>query len=161
MTDPNASPEETLRRLSWPVRLTRACMLAERITRGFWPVWTLLFAVIAALAFGLHDWLPVEVLWIGSLAVLAVLIWSLVRGVRQFRWPTRAEALERLDASLPGRPIAALTDAQALGAGDAGSLAVWRAHIARMAERAKAARAKMPDLRLAARDDAARESVRW
>ena len=152
MTDPNASPEETLRRLSWPVRLTRAGMLAERITRGFWPVWTLLFAVIAALAFGLHDWLPVEVLWIGSLAVLAVLVWSLARGVRQFRWPTRAEALERLDASLPGRPIAALTDAQALGAGDAGSLAVWRAHIARMAERAKAARAKMPDLRLAARD---------
>ncbi len=40
-----ASSGETF---TWPVRLTRAGMLAERITRGFWPVWTILFAVIAA-----------------------------------------------------------------------------------------------------------------
>lgn len=152
MTEPKAIPEGALRRLAWPMRLTRAGMVAERVTRGFWPVWTILFAIIAALAFGLHDWLPVEVLWIGSVLVLAVLIWSLYRGIRQFRWPTRDEALARLDARLPGRPIAALTDAQALGADDAGSLAVWRAHVARMTERATKARATMPDLRLATRD---------
>lgn len=152
MTESKAIREETLRRLVWPLRLTRAGMVAERVTRGFWPVWSILFAIIAALAFGLHDWLPVEVLWIGSLAILALFLWSLYRGIRQFRWPSRDEALARLDTRLPGRPIAALTDAQALGSDDPGSLAVWRAHVARMAERAAKARAAMPDLRLAARD---------
>ncbi len=152
MSDTEAISDKALRRLAWPLRLTRAGMVAERITRGFWPVWTILFAIIAALAFGLHDWLPVEVLWIGSVATFGVLLWSLVRGIRQFRWPTRTQALARLDANLPGRPIAALTDAQALGAEDAGSLAVWRAHVARMAERAAKARAKAPDLTLAKRD---------
>ncbi|MGL4279267.1 MAG: TIGR02302 family protein [Albidovulum sp.] len=152
MSEPKAIPEGALRRLVWPMRLTQAGMVAERVTRGFWPVWTILFAIIAALAFGLHDWLPVEILWIGSLVVLCGLVWSLWRGIRQFRWPTRGEALARLDAHLPGRPIAALTDAQALGADDAGSLAVWRAHVARMTERATKARATMPDLRLATRD---------
>jgi uncharacterized protein (TIGR02302 family) len=152
MTEPTAITDGALRRLAWPLRLTRAGMVAERITRGFWPVWTLLFAIIAALAFGLHDWLPVEILWFGTVATLGALLWSMVRGVRRFRWPTRAEALARLDANLPGRPIAALTDAQALGSGDAGSLAVWRAHVARMAERAAQARAKAPDLSLSTRD---------
>lgn len=152
MTEPKAIPEGALRRLAWPLRLTRAGMVAERVTRGFWPVWSILFAIIAALAFGLHDWLPVEVLWIGSLVALGALLWSLYRGIRQFRWPTQGEALTRLDARLPGRPIAALTDAQALGADDPGSLAVWRAHVARMTERATKARATMPDLRLANRD---------
>ncbi|WP_347313568.1 TIGR02302 family protein [Defluviimonas sp. SAOS-178_SWC] len=127
-------------------------MAAERITRGFWPVWTLLFAVIAALAFGLQDWLPLEVLWIGGLLVLLGLLWALWHGIRGFRWPTRAEALERLDRALPGRPIAALSDSQALGGHDAGSTAVWRAHVARMAERAGKARASAPDLRIARRD---------
>ncbi len=152
MNETKTISEEALRRLAWPLRLTRAGMVAERVTRGFWPVWTLLFAIIAALAFGLHDWLPVEVLWIGSLVVFGALLWSLIRGAMRFHWPTRIEALARLDATLPGRPIAALTDAQALGAADAGSLAVWRAHVARMAQRAKAARASAPDLRLSRRD---------
>ncbi|OYX43695.1 MAG: TIGR02302 family protein [Rhodobacterales bacterium 32-67-9] len=127
-------------------------MVAERITRGFWPVWTLLFAAIAALAFGLQDWMPLEAVWIGGVLFLLGLLWALWRGIRGFRWPSREEALERLDRTLPGRPIAALSDSQALGGGDAGSMAVWRAHVARMAERAGAARAPAPDLRIAARD---------
>ncbi len=152
MTRIKALPHEALRRLVWPVRLTRAGMVAERITRGFWPVWTLLFAAIAALAFGLQDWMPLEAVWIGGVLFLLGLLWALWRGIRGFRWPSREEALERLDRTLPGRPIAALSDSQALGGGDAGSMAVWRAHVARMAERAGAARAPAPDLRIAARD---------
>lgn len=152
MTDTKAITDGALRRLAWPVRLTRAGMVAERVTRGFWPVWTLFFAIIAALAFGLHDWLPVEILWFGVMATLGALVWAFIRGIRHFRWPTRAEALARLDATLPGRPIAALSDAQALGGQDAGSLAVWRLHIARMAERAAKARARTPDLNLSGRD---------
>src|SRR5690606_6715894 len=101
---------------------------------------------------GAQDWLPLEVFWVGGVFALLGLLWALVRGIRQFRWPTEAEALDRLDRTLPGRPIAALTDSLAMGGGDAGTASVWRAHVARMADRARTARAPAPDLRIAARD---------
>ncbi len=66
--------------------------------------------------------------------------------------PAGQDALDRLDATLPGRPIATLTDTQAIGASDPASHAVWAAHQARMAARAATARAVAPDLRLATRD---------
>ncbi|GAB4389861.1 TIGR02302 family protein [Albidovulum sp.] len=145
-------PPEALKRLKWPLRLTRWGMAAERITRRFWPVWTILLGLIAALAFGVQDVLPAGALAAGGGVVLLALAVALARGARGFRWPTRAEALARIDARLPGRPIAALEDELALGAADAGTWAVWRAHVARMAERAAAAPAVLPDLRLARHD---------
>ncbi len=144
--------DATLQRLKWPLRLTLAGMAAERVTRGFWPVWTILFLVMAALGFGAQDVLPLEIVWGGGLLAIAGLLWALFRGVVQFRWPTRSDALERLDARLKGRPIAALTDAQALGQADAGTKSVWTAHVERMAARAASARAEAPDLRIARRD---------
>ncbi|MFU8777552.1 MAG: TIGR02302 family protein, partial [Roseovarius sp.] len=60
--------------------------------------------------------------------------------------------LARLDDAMPGRPLAALADVQAIGAGDTGSAALWRAHQARMAARAARARAVEPDLRLSRHD---------
>src|SRR5690606_41716385 len=54
---------------------------------------------------GAQDWLPLEVFWVGGVFALLGLLWALVRGIRQFRWPTEAEALDRLDRTLPGRPI--------------------------------------------------------
>lgn len=152
MTKIKALPHETLGRLAWPVRLTRAGMVAERITRDFWPVWTILFALIAALSFGVQDWLALEAVWIGGVLAIVGLLWALVHGIRRFRWPTTAEVFDRLDRTLPGRPIAALTDSLALGGDDGGTASVWRAHVARMAERALKARAPAPDLRIAARD---------
>ena len=127
-------------------------MVAERAARAFWPLWSVLCLVTAATAFGLADALSPFALRTLAGLLLAALIVALVLGVRRFRWPSRDEALARLDASLPGRPIAALSDVQALGAADAGSAAVWRTHIARMADRAMAARAGAPDLRLSRRD---------
>ena len=41
-----------LARLVRPLRLTRIGLAAERLTRAFWPVWSVLFAVAAALFFG-------------------------------------------------------------------------------------------------------------
>ncbi len=52
----------------------------------------------------------------------------------------------------PAGPIAAIADTQAIGSGDAASEAVWRAHMARMAERTKEARVVEPDLRVSDRD---------
>ena len=53
---------------------------------------------------------------------------------------------------MPGRPLAALGDRQAIGGGDPASEALWQAHLRRMAERASAAKAVEPDLALAPRD---------
>jgi uncharacterized protein (TIGR02302 family) len=144
--------EATLAHLSRPLRLTLAGIWAERLLRAFWPLWSILFVTLAALSFDLHQTLPVEIVWVGLVAAVAGTLWALVAGLRQFRRPTREQALARLDATMPGRPIATLADTQAVGTGDPASQAVWQAHRTRMAERAAAARAVIPDLRLARQD---------
>ncbi|MFU8881970.1 MAG: DUF4175 domain-containing protein, partial [Rhodobacterales bacterium] len=146
------TPDSLLKRLRWPLLLTRAGLLAERVWRAFWPLWTVVTLLLAALMLGLQDSLPVEAVWAGLMAAGLGMLAAALRGVMRFRWPLRAEALARLDASLPGRPISAVLDRQAIGGGDAASVAVWQAHQARMAARAGQARAVAPDLDMAPRD---------
>ncbi len=143
---------DTLRRLRWPLFLTFLGLLAERLARAFWPLWSICIAALALLMLGVQDSASVEVVWgFAALSVMAAL-WCLVRGAFRFRFPRRAEALSRLDASLKGHPLQALRDSQAIGAGDAGSNALWASHQRRMAARAAQARAVEPDLRLSSRD---------
>ncbi|MFG6591774.1 DUF4175 domain-containing protein [Sulfitobacter sp. 1A12157] len=143
---------DRLRALRWPLRLTWAGMLAEALVQALWPMLALVLAVLAALMMGAQDALAGGVLW----AVLAVIglaaLFTLVFALRRFRLPSRAAALARLDDSLPGRPIRALLDDQAIGAGDAASAAVWQAHQRRMAARAAAAKPVKGDLRVAQAD---------
>ncbi|WP_122072565.1 DUF4175 domain-containing protein [Pseudophaeobacter sp. EL27] len=138
--------------LRWPLRLTQAGLFCERALRGFWPLFSVLAATAAALMLGLHDLLPNPVLWSLAAVVLLALVASLIFGLWRFRFPRRAEARARLDASLPGRPVTALLDAQAIGLGDAGATALWQAHQARMARAAAEARAPAPNLRIASAD---------
>lgn len=152
MSVENVPSDDALRRLRWPLRLTFWGLLAERVTRAFWPLWSLGLLILAALMLGLHDQLPLEAVWAGAVLGGLGLLAALVRGVMRFRMPTRAEALDRVDRTLPGRPITALGDTQAIGSGDAASQMVWKAHVARMAERVAAARAVQPDLRISKRD---------
>ena len=153
------SPDETelldasvRRRLRRALTLTRAGMLAERATRAFWPLWTLVFAGLAATLLGLHLTLPLEAVWALGVVILvgggAALLWGILR----FRAPTAAEAALRLDATLPGRPLSALVDLPAIGGADADSRALWEAHRTRMARRLEVARAVPGDLKLASRD---------
>ena len=141
-----------LRVLRGPLRLTWAGMWAEALVQALWPMLTLVLAVLAALMMGAQDGLGGNLLW----AVFAVLgiafLGTLVFALRRFRVPSRADALARLDASLPGRPIRALLDDQAIGAGDAASAAVWKAHQKRMAARAAAAKPVKGDLRVSRAD---------
>lgn len=142
----------TLERLRLPITATHAGLWAERISRAFWPLWSVVLLVLAALGFDAHQTLPVEAVWIGAIAVAAALLWTGISGFRSFRAPTRVEAMARLDASLPGRPLSALADTQAIGGNDPASAAVWAAHRQRMAARAAQAKPVAPDLRLARRD---------
>lgn len=145
-------PGDAAKRLSRPLRLTLAGMVVERITRALWPFATTAMAASALLLSGVLALWPG---WIGQalIATLAlVALVSLVFGLRRFQPVQRSEALARLDATLPGSPIAALTDTQAIGAGDAASEAVWATHRARMAERLAALRPLPPRPGLARRD---------
>ncbi|THD83570.1 TIGR02302 family protein [Aliigemmobacter aestuarii] len=143
---------DDLERLRWPLRLTYAGLWAERIARAFWPLWTTLALTLAALLLGVQDFLPLEAVWTGlGLALLLALGTGFV-GARRFRRPTPREAVDRLDAAMPGNPLAALRDRQAIGTDDPASAAVWRAHRLRMADRLKDARAVRPDPALAPRD---------
>lgn len=143
---------QTLTRVARPLALTRAGLVAERAARAFWPLWSVLILTLGLLMLGVQDLVRVEAVWAAG-AVLAVLaLGGLVYGARMFRWPSREEALLRLDASLTGRPLQTLRDAQTVGAGDLGSERLWAAHQARMAERAAQARAVEPDLRVSSRD---------
>lgn len=144
--------ELPLKKLRLPLALTRLGMGAERVLRRFWPFFSIVMLVLAVLMLGLHDATLVEVVWVGAVTSLLAALAALVWGARGFSWPSRAEALARLDATLPGRPIQALMDDQAIGGDDPASAAVWRAHQKRMETRASAAKAAKPDLKIARSD---------
>ena len=152
MQDNNRAIDTSFARPIRALRLTWAGLLAERLVRCFWPVWSLVFGLVAVLAFDLHLAAPLRAIWIMAGLWGLALLFFVVAGFWRFRWPSRAEALARLDAALPGRPLATLADRQAVGAADPASAAVWQAHLARMAERASQARPVQPDLRLSRRD---------
>ncbi|ODT59725.1 MULTISPECIES: DUF4175 family protein [Paracoccus] len=130
------------------LRLTRYGMVWERGARAFWPLATLMAFGVAALALGAVAALPDAVLpWLVGLWLLAVIA-AAGRGGWLFRRVRRAEAVARLDGTLPGRPLTALTDRPAIG----GDGPLWQAHLAQMRDAAMAARAVRPDADLAPRD---------
>jgi uncharacterized protein (TIGR02302 family) len=151
MAEPTAIPP-VLNKLRLPLFLTRCGLLAEQLLRGFWPLISVILLAAALLMLGVQDHLPIEAVWVGTVVFALAALVAAISGVRRFVWPTRQMALARLDATLPGRPIQAVMDQQAIGTGDESSMAVWRAHQARMADRAAAAQAPAPDLKLARRD---------
>lgn len=138
--------------MKWPVFATRVGMVAETAVRAFWPLLSVVFLILAPLMFGWQDVLPLEAFWILVVVATTGLIAAAVFGLRRFRMPSRVSAISRVDAAIPGRPIAAMADAQAIGRGDPASEAVWRAHLARMQTRSHAARAVEPNLRISDRD---------
>ena len=135
-----------------PVLLTRLGLITERITQEFWPTWTVLFFGLAPLIMGWQDFLPLELMLGYEVVSLMALLWTLYHGMRAMKWPRHAEAIARVDARLPGRPIAALNDVQAIGAGDKASEVIWNVHLVRMQQKTFDARAVEPDLCLASRD---------
>ncbi len=148
----SAGPDYVLRKLRLPLFLTRAGLISEQIVRSFWPLISVLLTILAALMLGFQDRLPLEVVWVATVvSVLATLATGYL-GFRRFHWPTYTDSLEKLDETLPGRPIQAVLDDQAIGGDDPASAAVWSAHQDRMSQRAAKARAAAPDLRVSRLD---------
>lgn len=149
---PPPVPGDPLAEFARPLALTRAAMAAERLLRAFWPALVLAALTFTALAFRLQDLLsPRLASTAAGLAAFALAL-AVGAGLRGLRLPSRAEALARLDAGLPGQPLSALSDRMVLGRGDPAAEALWLAHLRRMAAQARAARAPLPQPELAPRD---------
>lgn len=143
---------EILAPLKRPVRWTLLGLWAERITHAFWPLWIALLVVWSVLLWGeFPEGGGAAIAAFGLVALLALSATAFL-GVRRFRVPRRDDALVRVDQTLPGRPVSAILDQQALGAEDAASKAVWDAHRARMRKLLAGARTAPPDLRLSRSD---------
>lgn len=141
-------PAPTNGRVDRAVWLTRWGMVWERGARAFWPLAALLAGLFSALWLGLVAMLPVAALpWL-SVAALVLVIGAAIRGGLRYRRVSGADAVLRLDQTLPGRPLAALADRAAIG----GEGALWQAHLAQMRARAAMARAVPPLADLAPRD---------
>ncbi len=151
-TEQRAKKLRALSALRWPLRRTWLGLFAERFIRAFWPLWSIMFVLYAAVSFGLQDRLTLELFYFLGLGSLGALAWFTYQGFAGFRWPRGAEVMDRLDRSLKGRPLSAMWDEQAIGASDVQSVQVWSVHVERMIDMARKARAVAPDLRLSQSD---------
>ncbi|MFS4582048.1 DUF4175 domain-containing protein [Phaeobacter sp. C3_T13_0] len=141
-----------LRSIRWPLRFTWLGLIVERLVCSFWPLTTLVMIALAAVMLGLHEELPVEMVWVGAVVLVLAGTTAVGFGLWRYRWPRLSDALMRLDTTVRGHPIAALLDAQAIGSNDPASQALWKAHQYRMQTRAATAVAPMPDLSVARAD---------
>lgn len=133
-------------------RAQSRALTAERLTRSFWPLWTVAAVFMGTAMSGAFDLAPS---WLHAAllaAFAAAALGALVFGARRFRKPTDIEALAALDEGAADRPVASLSDHQALGAGDPAARAIWALHQRRLAERALRATPRPADLRLSSRD---------
>jgi uncharacterized protein (TIGR02302 family) len=123
-------------------------MVWERAIAAFWPLAVLLSAGFAALLLGVVQVTPLTVLpWIAGLWLILVIAAAIIGGLRLHRVHL-SDAVLRLDRTLPGRPLTALSDRAAIG----GQGALWAAHLSQMQAAAQNARAVPPDAGLTRRD---------
>ena len=148
MTANLALPKATQKAL-W---LTWLGLWAERITRAFWPVWSVVFVAVGAVLLGVHEALSEIAIFVVGVGFFLCALAAIIRGAWRLRRPKWGEAQTRLDKTLTGRPISALLDAQAIGTSDPGSQAVWGIHQNRMRAQAANAEAVAPDLRVSRLD---------
>ncbi|MDH5798652.1 MAG: DUF4175 domain-containing protein, partial [Paracoccaceae bacterium] len=140
------------KRLRLVVLLTRAGLAVERALKAFWPLGSIFLFVLSAIAFGLHDILPLAVLFAAGVLVIAALAVAVVLGFRRFSMPLGLDAVRWLDETATGAPLEALSDMPALGKSDPASIALWRLHQNRMAEAVRSLRPRAPSLQLAGLD---------
>ncbi|MBV9066541.1 MAG: TIGR02302 family protein, partial [Methylobacteriaceae bacterium] len=145
--------EAGLWRLQRLVARARAALAWENIWRAAAPVLTILGVFLAVSWAGawqvLPHWARIAGLALFALAILFV-FWREAR----LRWPSRAEALARLDrdSGVPHRPASALEDTLANRSSDPATQALWALHRRRL--EAEMARLKIaaPSPRVAQRD---------
>jgi uncharacterized protein (TIGR02302 family) len=131
--DPSAAAERLISR-------SRLALLWERVWPALWLPLAVLLVFLTASWIGL--WLQLgptgRQIGVGAFALaLIASLWPLAR----LAWPTRAEALRRLDRGAPDghRPATTAMDTLSIGSSDPMAQAIWKVHV----ERQRAALARL------------------
>jgi uncharacterized protein (TIGR02302 family) len=143
--------------LSRRLRLASLALLWERLWPALAPAAAVVVLFLVVALFDLPERLP-GMLQLGLLVLFGIgLAAALVWGFRGFRLPHETAARRRIerDSGLVHRPLAAIDDTIASGAGDADSLALWQAHRRRMAAAARRLKLTWPKAGLVERDPVA------
>ncbi len=150
---PSAGPAFIRSRLEKLVRHSRAALFVERFWRALLPV-----LVVAGLFVGvswLGLWLALPA-WAGPLGIAGFAVAALLaaRDLVRLAWPTRTDALHRVEkaSGYTHRPLTALEDDITVGANDPESRAIWALHQRRTAAAVAAIRSKAPDPQAFRRD---------
>lgn len=135
-TPPGSRRDPLIERL---ILRARAALVWERLWRAMAPALGILGLFLLVSFLGLWQITPRfgRMAGVGAFVLAFIIsLWS----IKRFRWPSRAEALARVDeaSGLAHRPAAVLSDAPA-NAGDPLTRALWAAH----RRRAEALRARM------------------
>jgi len=147
------SPDLPTFRLSRQVVLSGLALIWERIFPALWPAIAVIGLFVASSLFGIWSlvpwWLHL-ILLVGFVVAFGWALWS-ARGA--FRFPTREEAIRRLErgSQIAHRPLTTLLDAPS-GSTSGRSRTVWQVHQRRMAGLIARLRVAWPEPGLAARD---------
>ena len=146
-----AALARAMRRRLWLARLTLAW---ERLWRSVWPAAGVAGLFVATALLEIWTKLPG---WMHAAALVlfgAGFALALAHGLRRLSLPSEAEAVRRLElaSGFDHRPLAALRDRPAKGAGDNLSRRLWRVHLERMAGRARRLRVGLASPGLARHD---------
>ncbi|WP_209015745.1 TIGR02302 family protein [Roseibium sp. RKSG952] len=135
-------------RLETLVQRSRAILFAEDFWRALLPVLTVAGIFIGLSWLGIWIDSPVWLRVIGLLGFAAAFLWS-VRGFYSLRWPTRQQALARVEeaSGTSHRPLTALTDDLANATDSPSTSALWKLHLKRMAKTVAGMRTGTPDPR--------------
>jgi uncharacterized protein (TIGR02302 family) len=134
-------------------KLARLVLWWEAVWALAWPVPAVL-ALFAAVA--LFDVLPRLPGWLHAvvLAVFAAGLVAALLPLRRLSWPTREEALRRIerDSGLAHRPLQSLSDRLATGDDDPLASTLWRMHQDRLRGATHDLTVRLPDAQLPRRD---------
>ncbi len=162
MSEPVTGSSNPRRRVE---RQLSDAILEKALTRARYAIlWERLWPALAALATAVGIFLIVSWagLWLAlppmgraiGLFVLLVVVAAATVPILRLSMPTSQDGLRRLDqvSGLPHRPATAIADDMAPTADDPWSRALWRAHVERALQAARAFRAGWPAPRLLVRD---------
>lgn len=148
------TPQDPPWQLSWRIHLTLAGLVVEILWSAFWPA-TGFIGIWLTLSF-LDVWLfvPGAVQLLCFVATFGASVFSLYRQLRHQTWPTRTDALRRmeLDSDLLHRPLSELDDELSDARADEDAMLLWQRHKKRQRGALKAARSARPKSDLPERD---------